>query len=61
MRTHRIRHAVTAAAALALATSAAAEETLKIGFISSYCGLNADQGEYMERRMRLLSPVSPAT
>lgn len=41
---------VTAAAALALAASAAAAETVKIGFISSYSGLNADQGEYMERR-----------
>ena len=30
--------------------SAAAAETVKIGFISSYSGLNADQGEYMERR-----------
>jgi hypothetical protein len=43
---------------LALAASAVAAETLKIGFISSYRGLNADQGEDMERGMRLLSPAT---
>jgi branched-chain amino acid transport system substrate-binding protein len=42
-----------AAAMLGLAASSATAETVKIGFISTYSGLNAGQGEYMERGMRL--------
>jgi branched-chain amino acid transport system substrate-binding protein len=54
MRPDRITIAfATAAAAVVLALSTAAAETVKIGFISTYSGLNADQGEYMERGMRL--------
>jgi branched-chain amino acid transport system substrate-binding protein len=41
------------AAALALAASSAVAQTIKIGFISTYSGLNANLGEYMERGMRL--------
>jgi len=41
------------AAAIALASSAAFAQTIKIGFISTYSGLNANLGEYMERGMRL--------
>jgi branched-chain amino acid transport system substrate-binding protein len=42
-----------ALAALALAASGAFAQTVKIGFISTYSGLNANLGEYMERGMRL--------
>src|SRR5437867_5859822 len=36
-----------------LAASAASAQTIKIGFISSYSGLNANLGPYMERAVRL--------
>src|SRR5918992_538268 len=39
--------------ALALIASSAFAQTIKIGFISTYSGLNANLGEYMERGMRL--------
>src|SRR5918992_266983 len=39
--------------ALALVASSAFAQTIKIGFISTYSGLNANLGEYMERGMRL--------
>jgi branched-chain amino acid transport system substrate-binding protein len=42
-----------AALALALAAASAFAQTIKIGFISTYSGLNANLGEYMERGMRL--------
>src|SRR5439155_26663580 len=38
---------------LVLAASAASAQTIKIGFISSYSGLNANLGPYMERAVRL--------
>src|SRR3989442_1504785 len=38
---------------LALAASAASAQTIKIGFISSYSGLNANLGPYMERAVRM--------
>src|SRR6266849_8939000 len=41
------------AAAIALASSAAFSQTIKIGFITSYSGLNGNLGPYMERGMRL--------
>jgi branched-chain amino acid transport system substrate-binding protein len=44
---------IIAAAAIALTWSAAFSQTIKIGFISTYSGLNANLGEYMERGMRL--------
>ena len=40
-------------AALALASFAACAQTIKIGFITSYSGLNANLGPYMERAVRL--------
>ncbi len=40
-------------AAFALAASAAFSQTIKIGFISSYSGLNGNLGPYMERAVRL--------
>src|ERR671915_538375 len=47
----------TLVAAFALAASAsafvAAAQTIKIGFITSYSGLNANLGPYMERAVRL--------
>jgi len=46
------RLAVTAALALA-ATTASAQQTVKIGFITSYSGLNGNLGPYMERAVRL--------
>jgi len=44
---------IVVAAAVALISSAAFAQTVKIGFISTYSGLNANLGEYMERGMRL--------
>ena len=44
--------ALAAAAGLTLATAASAQ-TIKIGFISSYSGLNGNLGPYMERGARL--------
>jgi ABC-type branched-subunit amino acid transport system substrate-binding protein len=41
------------AAALVLAASPAAAETIKIGVISTDSGLNTGQGECMERGLRL--------
>src|SRR5438067_11323956 len=41
------------AAALALSAFAAAQQTIKIGFITSYSGLNGNLGPYMERAVRL--------
>jgi branched-chain amino acid transport system substrate-binding protein len=42
-----------AALALVLAAGSGFAQTIKIGFISTYSGLNANLGEYMERGMRL--------
>src|SRR5260221_10629596 len=42
-----------ALAAFALAASAASAQTVKIGFITSYSGLNGNLGPYMERAVRL--------
>ena len=44
---------IAAAAALALASAAAGAQTIKIGFITSYSGLNGNLGPYMERAVRL--------
>src|SRR5262245_53088298 len=41
------------AAALALSAFAAGAQTIKIGFITSYSGLNGNLGPYMERAVRL--------
>ena len=41
------------AAALALTGSLAFAQTVKIGFITSYSGLNGNLGPYMERAVRL--------
>jgi branched-chain amino acid transport system substrate-binding protein len=40
-------------AALALSVSGALAQTIKIGFITSYSGLNGNLGPYMERAVRL--------
>jgi len=45
--------ALTAALGLALGAASTLAQTVKIGFISTYSGLNANLGEYMERGMRL--------
>ena len=45
--------ALTTALGLALGAASALAQTIKIGFISTYSGLNANLGEYMERGMRL--------
>ena len=42
-----------AAAALALVATTAFGQTIKIGFITSYSGLNGNLGPYMERAVRL--------
>jgi branched-chain amino acid transport system substrate-binding protein len=44
---------VAAFAAFALAASVASAQTIKIGFITSYSGLNGNLGPYMERAVRL--------
>src|SRR5712692_4500944 len=44
---------IAVAAAFALCASAAFAQTIKIGFITSYSGLNGNLGPYMERGMRL--------
>ena len=45
--------ALTAALGLALGAASASAQTIKIGFITSYSGLNGNLGPYMERGMRL--------
>src|SRR5438270_12656615 len=40
-------------AALALSAAVSAQQTVKIGFITSYSGLNGNLGPYMERAVRL--------
>src|SRR5467141_5206779 len=40
-------------AAFALCASGAFAQTIKIGFITSYSGLNGNLGPYMERAVRL--------
>jgi len=45
--------ALTAALGFALGAVSASAQTVKIGFITSYSGLNANLGPYMERGMRL--------
>src|SRR5260370_24592342 len=42
-----------AASVLALGTGPASAQNIKIGFITSYSGLNGNRGPYMERGMRL--------
>ena len=49
----RMLLALIAASALALGAGPAFAQTVKIGFITSYSGLNANLGPYMERGMRL--------
>src|ERR687898_555464 len=51
-RTIMIRRIV-ATAALAAAASSVFGQTIKIGFITSYSGLNGNLGPYMERAVRL--------
>src|SRR6478736_9128268 len=41
------------AAALIVSATAATAQTVKIGFITSYSGLNGNLGPYMERAVRL--------
>jgi len=41
------------AAALALAAAGASAQTVKIGFITSYSGMNGNLGPYMKRAVRL--------
>ncbi|TMH51813.1 MAG: ABC transporter substrate-binding protein, partial [Betaproteobacteria bacterium] len=45
--------ALAAASGLALAAAGAFAQTVKIGFITSYSGLNGNLGPYMERGARL--------
>jgi branched-chain amino acid transport system substrate-binding protein len=44
---------IAAFAAFAVAASTASAQTIKIGFITSYSGLNGNLGPYMERAVRL--------
>src|SRR5690242_21721993 len=44
---------IAALATLAFAASTASAQTIKIGFITSYSGLNGNLGPYMERAVRL--------
>src|SRR5256885_10323303 len=45
--------AFAAALGIALAAAGASAQTIKIGFITSYSGLNGNLGPYMERGARL--------
>src|SRR6185295_13540926 len=45
--------ALTAALGFSLAAATGFAQTIKIGFITSYSGLNGNLGPYMERGMRL--------
>ena len=47
-----------ALAVAALAAAPAFAQTIKIGFVSSYSGLNANLGEYMERGMKLYAKLN---
>src|SRR5215467_2379522 len=47
------RAAYAAALGIVFAAGAASAQTIKIGFISSYSGLNGNLGPYMERAVRL--------
>jgi branched-chain amino acid transport system substrate-binding protein len=52
----KVRHSglcLGALAALALGTAPASAQTIKVGMVSTFSGLNANIGEYMERGMRL--------
>ena len=49
----QIRKIALAAALIVSATAAFAQPTVKIGFITSYSGLNGNLGPYMERAVRL--------
>lgn len=54
MRVHRkIRIAAAAACALGLGAAQAPAQTIKVGLISSYSGLNGDVGPVMEKAMKL--------
>jgi branched-chain amino acid transport system substrate-binding protein len=53
MNTRRFLLVSAAAAVLSLGSLAAGAQTIKIGFISSYSGLNGNLGPYMERAARL--------
>jgi branched-chain amino acid transport system substrate-binding protein len=46
-------HSIFISAALALGALPVAAQTIKIGFITSYSGLNGNLGPYMERALRL--------
>ena len=48
-----MRKIALAAALVLSATAATAQQTVKIGFITSYSGLNGNLGPYMERAVRL--------
>jgi branched-chain amino acid transport system substrate-binding protein len=49
----RLTRIAAVAAVMAAAASAASAQTIKIGFITSYSGLNGNLGPYMERAVRL--------
>jgi branched-chain amino acid transport system substrate-binding protein len=53
MNTRKLFLASATAAALALGPLAASAQTIKIGFITSYSGLNGNLGPYMEKAARL--------
>lgn len=53
MRLTRIAAIAALAAFITAAASAASAQTIKIGFITSYSGLNGNLGPYMERAVRL--------
>jgi branched-chain amino acid transport system substrate-binding protein len=60
MHFHRtLSLAAAAACALALGASPTSAETIKVGMISSYSGLNAEIGPVMEKAMRLYMKEHP--
>src|SRR5258706_12932632 len=49
----QMRKIALAAVLVVIATASSAQPTVKIGFITSYSGLNGNLGPYMERAVRL--------
>ena len=69
MKLTKLALAAALAGAAAMGALPAGAQTVKIGLLTTYSGLNANLGEYMERAMKLYmrlndmctTPRSPAT
>jgi branched-chain amino acid transport system substrate-binding protein len=59
MKTRNMWLILAAFTVLALGTAPAPAQTIKVGMISTYSGLNANIGEYMDRGMKLYMKLHP--